>query len=109
MSQYSKICQKAYSKKARLICKQKVILIQNELKEITNLHTQLINEENLRFFINKRSITLSQKVKKLETSKKKLEEHVEKLQEIVEELGRENYYLEREGKILRGLIRDYQG
>ena len=108
MSQYSKICQKAYSKKARLICKQKVILIQNELKEITNLHIQLSNKENLRFFINKRSITFSQEVEKLETSKKKLKEYTEKLQGTVEELGKENYYLEREGKVLKGLVEDYQ-
>ena len=52
---------------------------------------------------------LSQEVEKLETSKKKLEEYTEKLQGTVEELGKENYYLEREGKVLKGLVEDYQG
>ncbi len=62
----------------------------------------------MRFLINKRSITLSQKVKKLETSKKKLEEYTEKLQRTVENLERENYYLGKEGRVLRGLVGDYQ-
>jgi len=109
MSQCSKICQEAHSKKARLISKQRVILIQNELKKTTNLHTQLSNEENLRFLINERSIMFSQEVEKLETSKKKLEKHAEKLQETVKELRRENYYLGKEDRVLKGLIRNYQG
>ncbi len=79
MPQRSKICQEAHSKKARLIRKQKVILIQNELKETANLRIQLTNEKNLRFLINKRSIMLSQEVEKLETFKKELEEYAEKL------------------------------
>jgi len=62
----------------------------------------------LRFLINERSIILSQEVEKLETSKKKLEEHAEKLQRTVEDLERENYYLGKEGRVLRGLIGDYQ-
>ena len=37
-----------------------------------------------------------------------MEEHAEKLQETVKELRRENYYLGREGRILKGLIGDYQ-
>jgi len=61
----------------------------------------------LRFLINKRNIILSQKVEKLETSKKKLEEHVEKLQGTVEDLRRENYYLEKKGRVLKGLVEDY--
>jgi len=52
MPHHSKICQKAYSNKARLIRKQRVILVQNELKEVSRLCYQLINEENLRFLIN---------------------------------------------------------
>ncbi len=28
---------------------------------------------------------------------------------MVEELGRKNYYLGREGRILKGLVRDYEG
>ncbi len=48
----SKICQEAYSKKAKLIHKQRVILVQNELKEVSRLHYQLTNKKNLRFLIN---------------------------------------------------------
>ncbi len=51
---------------------------------------------------------LFQEVKKLETSKKKLKEHTEKLQETIKRLGRKNYYLGREGKVLRGLVGNYQ-
>ncbi len=58
MPQRSKICQEVYLKKARLIHKQKVILIQNKLKETTTLRKQLTNEENLRFLINEKSMTL---------------------------------------------------
>ena len=108
MPHRSKICQEAYSKKARLICKQRVILVQDKLKEVLRLRQQLTNKENLRFLINKRSINLSQEVKKLKTSKKKLEEYTEKLQRTVENLGRENYDLERKSRILRGLVGDYQ-
>src|SRR6266498_256764 len=109
MPQRSKLCQEAHSKKARLIRKQKVAFVQNELAETSNLHQQLINEENLRFLINERSIKLSQEAEKLIVSKKKLEEYARKLQETVEELGRRNYDLGREGRILRGLVGDYQG
>src|SRR6266545_7053495 len=109
MPHRSKICQEAHSKKARLIRKQRVAFIQNELKEVADLHKQLTNEERLRFLINKRSIILSQEVEKLETSKKKLEEHAEKLQRTIEDLGRKNYYLGKEGRVLRGLVGDYQG
>src|SRR6266540_2796849 len=49
------------------------------------LRAYLRNEENLRFLINER-----------------------RLQGTVEELGRKNYYLGREGRILRGLVGDYQ-
>src|SRR6266540_4942313 len=108
MPHHSKICQEAHSKKARLIRKQRVAFVQNKLKKVADLHKQLTNEERLRFLINERSITLSQEVEKLETSKKKLEEYAEKLQRIVEDLERENYYLGKEGRVLRGLVEDYQ-
>ncbi len=58
MPHRSKICQEAHSNKARFIRKQRVILVQNELKEVLRLRHQLINEENLRFLINERSIKL---------------------------------------------------
>ena len=59
MPQCLKLCQKAHSKKARLIHKQRVAFVQNELAETLNLRQQLINEENLRFLVNERSIKLS--------------------------------------------------
>ncbi len=58
MPHHSKICQD-HSKKARLIHKQEVAFIQNELKEVVDLHKQLTNEKKLRFLINEKSITLS--------------------------------------------------
>ncbi len=79
MLQCLKICQEAYLKKVKLIHKQRIILIQNELKEIANLCKQLTNKEKLRFFINEKNITLSQKIEKLETSKKKLKKYIKKL------------------------------
>src|SRR6266498_2718149 len=109
MPQRSKLYQEAHSKKARLIRKQRVAFVQNELAETSNLRQQLINEENLRFLVNERSMKLSQEVEKLTVSKEKLEEHARKLQGTVEELGRKNYYLERDGRILKGLVEDYQG
>jgi len=63
----------------------------------------------LRFLINERSIKISQEAEELKVSKEKLDEHARRLQEMVEELGRKNYYLEREGRVLRGLVGDYQG
>ncbi len=109
MPQRSKLCQEAHSKKARLIRKQRVAFVQNELAETSNLRQQLINEENLRFLVNERSIKLSQEAEKSTVSKEKLEEHARKLQETVEELGRKNYYLGRESRVLRGLVGDYEG
>ena len=50
---------------------------------------------------------LSQEIEKLETSKKKLEEYAEKLQGIVKELKRENYYLRKESRVLKGLVGNY--
>src|SRR6266540_6490661 len=109
MPQCSKLCQEAHSKKAKLIRKQRVASVQNELAETSNLCQQLINEENLRFLINERSIKLSQEAEKSTISKEKLEEYARKLQGTIEELGRRNYDLEREGRVLRGLVGDYQG
>src|SRR6266540_3966621 len=108
MPHRSKICQEVHSKKARLIHKQRVILVQNELKEVSKLYQQLTNKENLRFLINERSIKLSQEAEELKISKEKLKEHTERLQEIVKELERKNYYLGQEGRILRRLVKDYQ-
>src|SRR6266542_4393995 len=105
MPHRSKICQEAHSKKARLIRQQRVVLVQNELKEVSRLRQQLTNEENLRFLINERNIKLSQEAEELKISKEKLEEHTGRLQGTVEELGRRNYYLGQEGRVLRGLIR----
>ena len=41
--------------------------------------------------------------------KEKLEEYARKLQGTIEELGRRNYDLGRKGRVLRGLVGDYQG
>ncbi len=79
MPHHSKICQEAHSKKARLIRKQRVVLVQNELKEVLRLHQQLTNEENLRFLINERSIKLFQEAEELKISKEKLKEHTGRL------------------------------
>ncbi len=38
-----------------------------------------------------------------------MEEHTEKLQGTVEKLERKNYYLKREGRVLKELVEDYQG
>ncbi len=73
------------------------------------LQTQLANEENLRFLVNERSIKLSQEAEKLKVSKEKLEEHSKRLQGTIEELEGKNYYLEKEGRVLRRIIGDYQG
>src|SRR6266540_2491260 len=104
MPHCSKICQEAHSKKVRLIRKQRVVLVQNELKEVSRLRQQLTNEENLRFLINERSIKLSQEAEELKISKEKLEEHTGRLQGTVKELGRRNYYLGKKGLVLRGRI-----
>jgi len=63
----------------------------------------------LRFLINERSIKILQEAEELKVLKEKLDEHARRLQGTVEELGRKNYYLGREGRILRGLVGDYQG
>ena len=40
--------------------------------------------------------------------KEKLEKYARRLQGTVKELERRNYNLEREGRVLRGLVEDYQ-
>ncbi len=42
-------------------------------------------------------------------SKEKLDEHARRLQGMVEKLGRKTYYLGRKGRVLKGLVGDYQG
>jgi len=63
----------------------------------------------LRFLINERSIKFSQEAEELKVLKKKLDEYTRRLQRTVKELGRKNYYLGKEGRILRGLVRNYEG
>ena len=79
MPHHSKICQEAHLKKRRLICKQRVVLVQNKLKEVLRLHQQLTNEENLRFLINEQSIKLSQEVEELKILKEKLKKYTGRL------------------------------
>ena len=86
---------------------KKYFKTQNLTAQKDELQTQLANEENLRFLVNERSIKLSQKAEKLKVSKKKLKEHSKRLQGTIEELRGKNYYLEREGRILRRIIEDY--
>ncbi len=109
MLQCLKLCQEAYSRKARLIRKQRVALVQNKLAETSNLHQQLINKENLRFLVNEQSIKLLQEAEKSTVSKEKLEEYAKKLQGTVKELRRRNYDLRKEGRILRELVGNYEG
>ncbi len=63
----------------------------------------------MRFLVNERSIKLLQKAEELKVSKEKLDEYVKRLQKTVEELERKNYYLGKEGRILRELVGNYQG
>ncbi len=79
MPYHSKICQEVYSKKIWLIRKQRVILVQNKLKEVLRLHQQLTNEKNLKFLINEWNIKLFQEVEELKISKKKLKKYIGRL------------------------------
>ena len=79
MPQRSKLCQEAHSKKAKLVRKQRVAFVQNELAETSNLRQQLINKENLRFLVNEQSIKLSQETERSTVLKKKLEEYAKRL------------------------------
>ncbi len=88
---------------------KKYFKTQNLTAQKDELQTQLANEENLRFLVNEQSIKLSQEAEKLKVLKEKLEEYLRRLQRIITELGGKNYYLKREDRVLRRIIRDYQG
>ncbi len=110
MSSYSLIkCQEIHKNWNKHFCLKKYFEAQKLSAQNNELWVYLRNEENLRFLINERSIKISQEAEELKVSKEKLDEHARRLQEMVEELGRKNYYLEREGRVLRGLVGDYQG
>ncbi len=63
----------------------------------------------MRFLVNEQSIKFSKEAEKLKISKEKLEEHSRRLQGTIAELEGKNYYLEREGRVLRRIIGNYQG
>src|SRR6266496_6408160 len=109
MSSYSSIKrQEIHKNRNKNFHLKKYFETQNLATQNDELQAHLRNEKNLRFLINERSIKLSQEVEELKVSKEKLEEHTGRLQETVEELGRKNYYLGQEGRVLRGLVEDYQ-
>ncbi len=109
MSSYSSIkCQEIYKNRNKNFCLKKYFETQNLATQNNELRAHLRNEENLRFLINERSIKLSQEVEELKVSKEKLEEHTGRLQGTVKELKKRNYYLRQEGRVLRGLVEDYQ-
>ena len=64
-----------------------------------------MNKENLRFLITEQSLKLSQKAEELKVSKEKLKEHSRRLQETIVKLEGKNYYLKREGRVLRRIIK----
>src|SRR6266498_2921567 len=108
MSSYSSIkCQEIHKNRNKIFHFKKYFEIQNLIAQKDELQTQLTNEENLRFLINKRSIKLLQEAEELKISKEKLEKHSRKLQGTVEKLEGKNYYLKREDRVLRGFIRKY--
>src|SRR6266511_4253555 len=110
MSSYSSIKrQEIHKNRNKNFHLKKHFKTQNLATQNDELRAYLRNEENLRFLINERSIKLSQEAEELKVSKEKLEEHIGRLQGTVEELGRRNYYLGQEGRVLRGLVEDYQG
>src|SRR6266540_2821036 len=110
MSSYSSIKrQEIHKNRSKIFHLKKYFETQNLTAQKDELQTQLANEENWRFLVNERSIKLSQEAEKLKVSKEKLEEHSKRLQGTIEELRGKNYYLEREGRILRRIIEDYQG
>ena len=102
-------CQKIHKNQNKFFCLKKYFKTQNLAAQKNELQTQLTNEENLRFLINKQSINLSQEAEELKVLKEKLEEYSRKLQGTVEKLEGKNYYLKREDRVLRGLVGDYQG
>src|SRR6266511_4421024 len=109
MSSYSSIKrQKIHKNRNKNFRLNKYFETQNLAAQNDELRAHLRNEENLRFLINERSIKLSQEAEEIKVSKEKLEEHTGRLQGTVEELRRRNYYLGQEGRVLRGLVEDYQ-
>ncbi len=110
MSSYSSIKrQEIHKNRNKNFRLKKYFETQNLAAQNDELQAHLRNEENLRFLINERSIKISQEAEELKVSKEKLDEHTGRLQGTVEELGRRNYYLGQEGRVLRGLVEDYQG
>ncbi len=109
MSLYSSIKrQEIHKNRNKNFRLKKYFETQNLATQNNELRAHLRNEKNLRFLINERSIKLSQEAEELKVSKEKLEEYTGRLQETVEKLGRRNYYLGQEGRVLRGLVEDYQ-
>src|SRR6266540_1874840 len=109
MSSYSSIKrQEIYKNRNKIFHLKKYFETQNLTAQKDELQTQLTNKENLRFLVNEQSIKFSQEAEKLKVSKEKLEKYSKRLQGTIEELGGKNYYLEREGRVLRRIIGDYQ-
>ncbi len=110
MSSYSSIKRQEIHKNQNKNFRLKKYLVAQKLSaQNDELRAYLRNEENLRFLINERSIKISQEAEELKVSKEKLDEHASKLQGTVEELRKKNYYLGREGRVLRRLVGNYQG
>src|SRR6266508_3452777 len=110
MSSYSSIKrQEIHKNRNKNFRLKKYFETQNLAAQNDELRAHLRNEENLRFLINERSIKLSQEVEELKVSKEKLEEYTRRLQGTVEELEKKNYYLEQESRVLRELVRNYEG
>src|SRR6266542_1353407 len=109
MSSYSSIKrQEIHKNRNKNFRLKKYFKTQNLAAQNDELRAHLRNEKNLRFLINERNIKLSQEAEELKVSKENLEKYTGRLQGTVEELGKRNYYLGQEGRVLRGLVRDYQ-
>src|SRR6266511_2095600 len=110
MSSYSSIKhQEIHKNRNKNFRLKKYFKTQNLAAQNDELRAHLRNEENLRFLINERSIKISQESEELKLLKEKLDEHARRLQGTVEELERKNYYIGSEGRVLRGLVGDYEG
>src|SRR6266542_5824014 len=97
MSSYTSIKrQEIHKNRNKIFRLKKYFETQNLTAQKDELQTQLANEENFRFLVNKQSIKLSQETEKLKVLKEKLEEYLRRLQRIITELGGKNYYLKRE-------------
>src|SRR6266498_5396924 len=109
MSSYSSIkrqeIHKNQNKNFRL---KKYFETQNLAIQNDELRAHLRNKENLRFLINERSIKILQKAEELKVLKEKLDEYARRLQRIVKKLRRKHYYLGRESRVLKELVRDYE-